>query len=298
MAKRSMLYIMSPSYSGSTLLTLLLADHRSIATVGELKASAIGDVDAYFCSCGDRLLDCAFFQQLTRSLAEAGIQFNLRDFGTHFGRDGSLGGRVIGADVRGSVVEALRRAALLTVPPWSARLKRVLARNRAVIEAVCELQGGTVFLDASKDPVRLKHFLDSDYWNVKVVALYRDGRGVAHSYRKHTGCDFSEAVRQWRRCTSEMERISERIDPSQLLRVRYEELCACPRSVLSEIARFAGVDLDYDSTGVRHVLGNNMRSLSMESVRLDERWRHELSDSDRECFRKIGASWNGQLGYV
>ncbi|MGH8543075.1 MAG: hypothetical protein ACREX3_05465 [Gammaproteobacteria bacterium] len=40
-------YIASPSYSGSTLMTFLLGGHPAVATVGELKAAGIGDVDRY-----------------------------------------------------------------------------------------------------------------------------------------------------------------------------------------------------------------------------------------------------------
>ena len=42
-----LLYILAPSYSGSTLLTYLLSQHDAIATVGELKATSRGDLDTY-----------------------------------------------------------------------------------------------------------------------------------------------------------------------------------------------------------------------------------------------------------
>ena len=39
-----LVYILSPSYSGSTLLTFLLNTHPEIATIGELKAQALGNL--------------------------------------------------------------------------------------------------------------------------------------------------------------------------------------------------------------------------------------------------------------
>ena len=50
-----LIYIMSPSFSGSTLLTFLMGAHPSVATVGELKATSLGDIDEYDCSCGSRI---------------------------------------------------------------------------------------------------------------------------------------------------------------------------------------------------------------------------------------------------
>ena len=66
-----MIYILSPSYSGSTLLTCLLARHPDIATVGELKASALGSLDSYKCSCGELLRECQFWDRIASRMTES-----------------------------------------------------------------------------------------------------------------------------------------------------------------------------------------------------------------------------------
>ena len=53
------LYVASPSYSGSTLLTMLLAEHPEVATIGEMKGGQ-EDLSSYRCSCGALFAACPF----------------------------------------------------------------------------------------------------------------------------------------------------------------------------------------------------------------------------------------------
>ncbi len=48
--KIRLIYILAASHSGSTLLSLLLGSHPEITTIGELKATSLGDPDQYRCS--------------------------------------------------------------------------------------------------------------------------------------------------------------------------------------------------------------------------------------------------------
>jgi len=54
-----LVYIMAASHSGSTLLAMLLNSHPEICTVGELKATSLGDPDSYYCSCRNKIRECA-----------------------------------------------------------------------------------------------------------------------------------------------------------------------------------------------------------------------------------------------
>src|SRR5687768_14901048 len=98
-----LLYITSSSFSGSTLLTFLLAAHPRIATVGELKATSRGDVDKYRCSCGAFIRSCPYWRSLGEELGRRGVPFDVEDFGTHFRfkEAGTLADRILAAEVRG-----------------------------------------------------------------------------------------------------------------------------------------------------------------------------------------------------
>src|SRR5258706_9375366 len=97
------------------------------------------------------------------------------------------------------------------MPGAGSWLEGVMARNHAVIEAVMELQHGDSFLDSSKDPVRLHYLLRSDRWEVKVIHLIRDGRGVSNSYRKHEDADMTSAAWEWRRTHEKGARVPARL---------------------------------------------------------------------------------------
>ena len=59
-----LVYILAASHSGSTLLGMLLAAQPDVCTVGELKLTALGDVERYVCSCGQRIRECTFWQEI------------------------------------------------------------------------------------------------------------------------------------------------------------------------------------------------------------------------------------------
>ena len=59
------------------------------------------------------------------------------------------------------MAELARRVGLSLVPGSRAAIKRIVRRNHLVIDVVSHLQGGTVFLDASKDPNRFEWLKDA-----------------------------------------------------------------------------------------------------------------------------------------
>jgi hypothetical protein len=295
-------YILSPSYSGSTLLTFLLGAHPSVSTIGELKASALGNLDTYVCSCGTPILECAFWEDVRQRMADQGIPFDVRDFGTHFRwRNRPLADRLLRARVRGSSFEALRSWGLRSMPGLQRYHNDVLQRNRALVAAVLDTQGGEVFLDGSKDPNRLYYFLRADFWKIKVIYLIRDGRGAANSFMKHYSAPMSVAAKEWRRTHEECDRVAAALPAEQCVRLHYEELCRNPEHVLEQLFQFLEVAPDAASTEIaaqeQHVLGNAMRLRSTNQIQLDEKWRRELTPADLAEFDRGAGALNRSYGY-
>lgn len=298
--KRKLLYIMAPSYSGSTLLTFLLARHPSIATIGELKASALGDINQYTCSCGTPIKSCSFWSRLQDRLASQNKVLDLNDFGTHFHYADSLSGRVIRATVRDPWFEALRKMARNTLPGCQKQFLTILEQNRAIIEAVCDIQGGDVFLDGSKDPLRAMYFAESDLWDFYLINMVRDGRGTSNSDKKHSSHPIDVSAVQWGNKIKEMQRVLSMIPRERVLEVKYEQLCTSPKQYLREICEFAGLDheqMEQDEQQDNHILGNNMRLAKLDQIRLDEKWRVELEDIELKLFDKVAGAINRGLGY-
>ncbi len=299
--KRELVYIMSPSYSGSTLLTYLLATHPEISTIGELKATSLGDIDSYSCSCGSLLKECPFWDSLQQGMNGRKSPLDIYHFGTNFRADTELCDRVLRASVRGGLFEAVRKSAIAMLPGCNTTRLDILDKNRHMIEVICNLQGGRVFLDGSKDPVRLQLLNQSGLWNIKVINLTRDGRGVTNSFMRHYEVGMDVAVNEWLHSMTEIRRMESYLRPGQEMKVVYEHLCEEPDKVLADIFRFIGVDdevvnLDYRNTN-HHILGNAMRLSSTSEIRMDEKWKQSLGHEELETFSSLAGMVNRQLGY-
>jgi hypothetical protein len=303
---RTLLYILGPSYSGSTLLTFLIARHPEVATVGELKAAVTGAVEENACSCGERWDLCPFWRQVEHEMRARGATFSLGKFGTHFGQGTSIFSRVVRLGVRPLPFDRFSDLALRFCPPLRRQLTAIVRQNHLLMEVVLGLQGGRVFLDGSKDPERLKQLRRAAAGPVKVVRLTRDGRGVTNSYMKYHHVPMRVAVREWLRLEQECDRIMASLRRAELLLVQYERLCATPDSLVGEIWHWAGlppVGADAAQPGklrppeALHILGNPMRLGFRNSVKLDEKWKTELSQADLAVFDQIAGSLNRVRGY-
>ena len=304
----TLVYIMSPSYSGSTLITTKLAEVADISTIGELKLSSLGALDQYRCGCGSLIKACAFWRELTARLSDKGVDFSLDDPGTHFGRTSFENGkasvsyqdRVIQANVRNPLLEVVRNQLIRHVPGIQSSFRSLMLKNLMFMNTVCEMQGTDFFLDGSKDPLRLKYFLQQG-WPVKVIYLTRDGRGTTNSIRKYERTSVAIAARHWQLKINEMLRVRSMIPKGQLYALKYEDYCTDPEGVTRDLAQFIGCDLTAASTRgekTLHILGNdNMRKNRDRPVRLDEKWKTELSASEQSRFHQVAGSTNLLLGY-
>lgn len=299
-SKRSLVYIMSPSYSGSTLLTRILAQYKQISTIGELKATGIDDIHQYYCSCGSKFLECEFWVDIAARVAKKDIVLDLEDLRTRITSESSLVNAFLMPNLRGPLLEGLRRLAFSVHPNAKAILDDQLRRNAEIIEAVCDSQGGDVFVDESKDPLRALYFAQSGIWNFKVVQLVRDGRGTVNSDITHNGRSVKEACTEWNLKIDEMNRFRAMVD-CDLMQVTYESLCLEPEQTIGQILQFAGIAdtrVVQETAGTQqHIIGNDMRLKPMRQIKLDEKWRTGMTPEQLEEFYRCSEQRNKLLGY-
>lgn len=295
--KPKMIYIVSPSYSGSTLLTFLMANHSEISTVGELKATSMGDVSEYKCSCGEKILECGFWNKLKAGLHARGIPFSEDNFGTHFGSAGGFSNKLLSSRVRNSLMEAARM--LLLRSGVVGGFNDILRKNKLLVDAVCELQGGSVFLDGSKDCNRLMYFVRSGLWDVKVVNLVREERGQLCSLMSREKTSMTQAIDSLIQTRQEQKRTLSYLHSDQYINVNYNELCRNTLSELNRIYEFVGI-AKVDDAGLsknnHHILGNSMRLSNVEEIRVDERWKELLTEDDLRIYAPFAGKINSILG--
>lgn len=296
-------YILAASYSGSTLLAMLLGSQPDATTVGEMRAPKLGEPDSYLCSCGEHIKKCNFWREVSERMAKRGIA----DFDITQARlsihdaDGKFLRRVLKPLPRGALLEAARNTTLAVLPEWSSHLRSVHQRNTALINVLREITHTKVVIDSSKIALHLKFLLKSPDLKIKIIFLVRDGRAVSTSMLGHGTKSVEEAALSWKRNNESAERVLADLPKSQWMQLQYEELCRRPEETLRTLCKFLGMDstnivLDFRARQ-QHILGNDMRLKSGSEIRLDERWRKTLSKQDLEVFESVAGDLNRKYGY-
>jgi hypothetical protein len=303
-------YILSANFSGSTLLAMLLGSQPEAVTIGEMRAPAIGDPDAYLCSCGEHIKKCDFWVKVNAAMARRGIpNFDITEarISIHDAKNKYVQ-RLLNPMPRGPLLEAVRATGLSLMPSWPAHLREVHQRNTALVESLQEVTGARIVIDSSKISLHLKYLLRCPALKIKVIRLVRDGRAVTnsslgHGLKRATRREtIAAAALSWRRNNEASEQVLVDLPKSQWIFLQYEELCREPEATLRHIGNFLGMDtreivLDFRAKA-QHVLGNEMRLKSGSSIKLDERWRSALSQEDLGVFEEVAGEMNRKYGYA
>jgi len=317
-------YILAASHSGSTLLTMLLNSHPEVATIGELSPGHMEDLSWYLCSCGSKIRECHFWRWVASEMVKRGVHFDLEEFGTGFRMPNSrIATKLLAPLHRGPALELVRDIGLRLFSRWSSRFPEIIRTNEILVDVIMEYYHARIFVDKSNIAMRLKYILRIPSFDVKVIRLIRDGRGVALTYmdpagfadakdqvlrgggsggnREEERLPMAQATYQWRRCNEEAENVLRRLGPSQWLEVRYEELCRDTEKTLRRLFEFLGVDPSRRAQEFRmvehHVVGNGMRLDTTSQISLDERWRSVLTQDELGIFDREAGEMNRRFGY-
>jgi hypothetical protein len=323
-SKIRLVYILAASHSGSTLLAMLLGAHPQVCTVGEIKATSLGDVDKYRCSCRQKIYDCPFWRRISDDMARRGLSIDFGNMGTDFRSIDSRYARVLLKPLhRDRLPERIRDIALALSPVWRKRSEQIRRKNVNFMDSILAHTGKRVIVDSSKVGIRLKYLLKMDELDVRVVRVVRDGRAVALTYidpvgfadardpsmrgggsggeRESERLPMEQAAREWRHSNEEAESILRQLDPGRWMEARYEDLCRSPETILRQLFDFIGVDSSKVNLRFRqvqqHVIGNGMRLDDQEEIRLDDRWKASLSGENLKMFDLIAGAMNRKLGY-
>lgn len=318
-------YILAASHSGSTLLTMLLNSHPEVATIGELSPGHMEDLSWYLCSCGSLIRECPFWRWVASAMRKRGIDFHLEEFGTGFRMpDSRIATRLLDPLHRGLALELLRDTGLRLFSRWPSRVPEIIRANEILVEVIMEYYHARLFVDKGNRALRLKYLFRIPSFDLKVIRLIRDGRGVALTYmdpagfadakdpalrgggsggeRRSERLPMAQAARRWRRCNEEAENVLRGLGPSQWIEVRYEELCRDTEKTLRWLFEFLGFDPSKRVQEFRmvehHVVGNGMRLDTTSRVSLDERWRSVLTEEELGIFDREAGEMNRRYGYT
>jgi len=299
--KVRVLYITCSSFSGSTLLSFLLNTHPRMVTIGHTTGWDFGQDPDFSCSCGELLRNCPFYRSIEAAFLEAGLPFDIRNFGTNYvlSDNERLNDILVGClpRLRDSRIEKLRDRMVQCVRSWSSRLKQQDKANYVLMKAALEHGHGEIYVDNSHRPHRLRHLDRAGYFDLKVLHLVRDIRGVVLSHMKRRSWDAETATRVWLGEQANVLRISREFPERMVL--HYDDLCNDLDAALGSIHEFVGTEptpfCGNFKEGEHHILGNQMR-LRDGKVSRDTKWESELSQADVDIIFRTAADVLARTG--
>lgn len=298
---KKVVFIMGPGHCGSTLLDLLLGSHSQCFSLGELyriKGLLDRPSDSYQKICGVCLGPCDFWNK------RAGLPVLRMSFAG-----------------QNRLRSTVRKISHYTYNPykfiarWSG--KPILI-DSSKYPAWIERQLHPAYIWRGIKPY--------------LIYMCRDGRAVVNSYyRKYPERGIINIIESWKHRIETMNALFARFPKNDKIRVQYEELAARPEPVIRALCRFLKIEyeepmLRYWMHDHHHVMGNGgTRSLMFKyretlgtdsealrkrqaeakqfydasyydgmepGIRLDERWRVELSPEHREQFEALAGEIN------
>lgn len=299
------LFILSPSFSGSTLLTIMLSQHPEIASLGEFLGRRVDfrKNRADYCSCGEKLNECPAITELS--------DFILGEYGFHldpFLPETSLrtGNRILGRSMDYPVShDAVRRTAgrmIHALPAFSAFIEGRIALSRAAAGHYAAVQGAGTYLDSSKKAIRAYYFRKLYPDLTYVVLLTRDGRATSSSIMKNLGIESIEkAGRIWRNTLESKQHLFDSFPENRRRLLKYEELCSEPERALTPVFEMLGVASHHISNRIdpseHHISGNRMCRKGEQEITLREEWKHALTERQQDEFQRDLGHLNGKYGY-
>lgn len=317
-------HIIGSGHSGSTLLDMMLGGHSQISALGEayfLQFNILNRRKLDVCTCGNHPLECPFWLKVETAAQEAletdtspalasllladPRMAELMDSDGRF-RERKPGDRYSHRSRINQGILALgstRLQNLLSRWVSEVRLHRRIAKDTITLyELVRRAHQTPIIVDSTKNPGTFKNIYLQATAPMQFLRVIRDGRAVCASRMRREGVSMPQAAAVW--LTEQIKRrtAEKTIRNSRIKTVYYENLASAPADTIDGICRFLGIETEprmLDFRRERHNLGGNPMRLrrNESSIRLDERWRTQLSNEDLRWFERIAGSMNRALGY-
>ncbi|NQV49071.1 MAG: sulfotransferase [Candidatus Marinimicrobia bacterium] len=270
MKKIKLVYIVSLGHSGSTLLDVLLNQHSKIQSVGEVMFYDEWVRNDHLCSCGKPLKQCPFW----------------------------LGAAVENSDPIGDIDH----------PDYG-------DRSFTLLQGVANSSGVNVVVDSSKSLQRLKKLKSDPRLDVIPIHLVRNGYAVVNALRyshdrpgtsgelKTRPTPIYKGILRWVSRNRSIEKYLATLKPDEYALIRYEDLCRQPELALQKICKLAGLDFEGSmlTPSVEHIhnIGGSRWRYAHKpiEIKLDEKWKNELSFGSRLLFNLLGGKLNKAYGY-
>jgi hypothetical protein len=282
-------YIIGSGRSGSTILDMMLGANSRAISVGSVEVLEEYMETGNYCTCRQPLTECELWGPVL--------------YGD--------GGLPVPASLN---VDGQMRKALAILPAIATGRPRSMPRADVertwrMFDRVGEVSGADVVIDSTKSLLRFARLAaEPQGHDMRLIHLVRDPRGFILSRSRSrpvpTARGEPGTTRQQPATLAYVDWVIQNILVSlygklhwrdRYTVVTYEEMVSSPAETLERLAAFLGLEFEPDRQlppveGDFHLLGGNASRLVFSGLRLDERWRTELSGAQRLAIQ-VGAGW-------
>lgn len=290
-------FVLSQSYHGSTLLSLLLNNHSEILSLGDTNPARHFD---QICSCGQSVSSCEFWDTVRK-----GTGYDPH----HTNYDRMMRKKPDGMNPVSAVLCAL---VARHVPGGQGIWK--LIGNRADIfkkeyqdfmDTCQQWHPHRIFVDGEKNIMKYCMLASMGFPVGGVIHVTRDPRGFVASAMKYKRYETVEqAARDWMRYHKRTMLFSRLFSPGRVFNLRYEDMANWSDYDSGPLCEFLGVkEQDGMNAPVQyaqkhHLLGNKMLLKFDGTVKIDEKWRQLLSNEEKQQIETITSPLMGKFGYT
>lgn len=280
--------ILSPAFSGSTLLSFLLTS----------QPRSIGFGDTYFdptnspkhlCTCGRTFLECE---------PRAGIAQAIRDGGmTEFSWETMSPVPIPSSWPRARaghwpLMASAALPAIRIIPSFARNLlfRNFYRENRLMLEYLAETGGYDFYFDGCKNINRVE-FLRTRIRDLKLVHMVRHPGAIIYHDQRIGVRRVPERMALWAKYHRRSRRFLQSLGPESYIAVPYEKIVQDPEYFLTRIANFLGMNdvasepQIVDRSKV-HILGNRMRETVERIIDFSNTWREHVPADDQEAAEK------------
>lgn len=268
-------FLLSSSYSGSTLLSLLVNTHPAIAGLGDTYPVQGFEYADEVCTCKRPLKDCPFWDHLIHSVQET--DGNIKEFKDLYSYPLSQ------LPKARSFVGYINFLFFKSLP--SIFIKKLfpvfINMDKKFVDTILKYDDSSIYFDGSKLLPRLE-IIKKLYPNTKIIHLLKDPRAYIFSctnkYKKQK--NYKIELSKW----IMYNRIAAnygRQYPEKYLRIYYHDLVRYPKASMAKIGDFLNVssngfkltNIDFEQL---HLVGNSVR-MNFEGIENKEaQWKNAM----------------------
>lgn len=303
---KTLLYLASTGYSGTTLLDMLLNQDKQITALGEVYLLSEYAKKNFKCTCGELVNECRFWSSIESSLKES-----LNDPSLSFASYPlTMVDKIQSQDRKIPTFNDLLLVlgirflwkALSGLTQTSKKYYQSANNAITLFNIISEKESTPIIVDSSKYALPLKALYLNSPVPVRVIYMVRDGRAVCRSLGRRHKMNYAQAAHHWVRYNRNLKLIMATIPKEEIKLVRYEDLCTHTSTTLESIYDFIGIDAytsnTLDKSICHNIGGNPMRFRKQENdIKLDEKWKEEITQKEAAIFETIAGKMNRSFGY-